>query len=468
MTQTPYDRLPTPTWGTGTPAPGASASTDLLDPTTRKFAGRRREVTVRIDYCSGSLDGDIGSFAPVLDVLRELHPSFTEQPADHDALNGHYDWSRSFVVKGTGAVVATIRTGLRSDRTDRRVHVTAKGDRGGALFKALRIAGVAWLPSRIDVALDVVGDLEYFTKKRTAFDKCLPTGREATRIGTRKGVQDPGLTWMSGKGSQPTVVRWYRKGPESGDAHLFDVNRLEFQFRPHDEILKRALSRCNDAIDLISLAGPMWAKAIAATLIGKSPRSERLVATPVPPPRSDDRSWATFRTQYSPMLYRRAWSTNPDDPQSGWNEMFPDIQASAASSAARKSGKSGRNPVWDSPPETAFSAKTTDRSTAPASVQPGRAQGAPERPSYQMGAGHGGTDPGRPGVVPVPGAGRLLSGPMMLPNRGGRRLVHGGWTSPGMTDPARLLTNMGIGVPERVGSRLIGAIAGVDPARLAG
>ena len=109
MTQTPYDRLPTPTWGTGTPAPGASASTDLLDPTTRKFAGRRREVTVRIDYCSGSLDGDIGSFAPVLDVLRELHPSFTEQPADHDALNGHYDWSRSFVVKGTGAVVATIK-----------------------------------------------------------------------------------------------------------------------------------------------------------------------------------------------------------------------------------------------------------------------------------------------------------------------------------------------------------------------
>ena len=38
----------------------------------------------------------------------------------------------------------------------------------------------------------------------------------------------------------------------------------------------------------------------------------------------------------------------------------------------------------------------------------------------------------------------------------------------GMTDPARLLTNMGIGVPGRVGARLIGAIAGVDPSRLAG
>ena len=47
-------------------------------------------------------------------------------------------------------------------------------------------------------------------------------------------------------------------------------------------------------------------------------------------------------------------------------------------------------------------------------------------------------------------------------------MVDGGWTSPGMTDPGKLLTNMGIGVPERVGARLIGAIAGIDPARLAG
>lgn len=459
VTQTPYDAMSTPTWGTGAPA-----STERLDPTTRKFAGRQREVTVRIDYCSGSLDGDIGSFAPVLDVLRQLHPEFTEQPADHDPLNAHYDWSRSFVVKGTGAVVATIRSGLRSDRTDLRVHVTAKGDRGGVLFKAMRIAGVGWLPSRIDVALDVVGDLEYFTKKRTAFDKCLPTGKEAIRIGTRKGVQDPGLTWMFGKG-KPTVVRWYRKGPESGNPHLFDVNRLEFQFRPQDHLMKRALSRCNDAVEMISLGGPQWARDIAAKLIGTSQLSERLVATPVPPPKSDDRSWATFRTQYSTMLYRRAWSINPDDPRSGWNEMFPDIQASAASSAARKSG---RNPVWDNPWEMAVSAEMPDRSTGPARLGPGPSQTAPAHPPYQVGAGHGGTDPRRPGVVPTSGAGRLLSGPMMLPNRGGRRLVHGGWTSPGMTDPARLLTNMGIGVPGRVGARLIGAIAGVDPSRLAG
>jgi hypothetical protein len=37
-----------------------------------------------------------------------------------------------------------------------------------------------------------------------------------------------------------------------------------------------------------------------------------------------------------------------------------------------------------------------------------------------------------------------------------------------MTDPGRVLNMMGIGVPERMVSRLIGAIAGVDPARLAG
>jgi len=465
VTKTPYEHLSTLTWGLDTTASGHPKVAGRLDPATRKFAGRKREVTVRIDYCSGTLDGDIVSFAPVLDVLRQLYPEFAEQPADHDPLNAHYDWSRSFVVKGTGAVVATIRSGLRSDRTDLRVHVTAKGDRGGVLFKAMRIAGAGWLPSRIDVALDVVGDLEYFTKKRTAFDKCLPTGREATRIGTRKGVQDPGLTWMSGKGSQPTVVRWYRKGPESGDPHLFDVNRLEFQFRPHDETVKRALSRCNDAIDLISLAGPMWAKAIAATLIGKSPMTERLVATPVPPPQTDEKRWETFLKQYSTILYRRAWSANPSDPQSGWNRMYPGILEAAASSAARKSG---RNPVWDRPGETAFSAKSPDRSTVPAIVQPGRAQGAQEHPSYQMGAGHGVTDPRRPGVVPTSGAGRLLSGPMMLPNRGGRWLSKDGWTSPAMTDPGRVLNMMGIGVPERMVSRLIGAIAGVDPARLAG
>ena len=460
MTQTPYDRLPTPTWGTGGPA-----STGRLDPATRKFAGRKREVTVRIDYCSGTLDGDIGSFTPVLDVLRHLHPEFAEQPADHDPLNAHYDWSRSFVVKGTGAVIATIRSGLRSDRTDRRVHVTAKGDRGGVLFKALRIAGVAWLPSRIDVALDVVGDLEYFTKKRTAFDKCLPTGREATRIGTRKGVQDPGLTWMSGKGGQPTVVRWYRKGPESGDPHLFDVNRLEFQFRPHDEIVKRALSRCNDAIDLISLAGPMWAKAIAATLIGKSPRSERLVATPVPPPKSDDRSWATFRTQYSPMLYRLAWLMNPDDPQSAWNELFLEIVASAASSAARNSG---RNSVWDDPRETAVSAKYPDRSTAPASVQPGRAQQAPEHPPYQMVAGPEPVVLELSSVVTNPGDSQPMNGSGALPNRGGRWLFMDGWVNPAKVDPVRVLSMMGLIQPERTGDGVDRGNRRIRRARAAG
>ena len=442
VTQTPYDRMSTPTWGTGAPA-----STERLDPTTRKFAGRQREVTVRIDYCSGSLDGDIGSFAPVLDVLRQLHPEFTEQPADHDPLNAHYDWSRSFVVKGTGAVVATIRSGLRSDRTDLRVHVTAKGDRGGVLFKAMRIAGVGWLPSRIDVALDVVGDLEYFTKKRTAFDKCLPTGKEAIRIGTRKGVQDPGLTWMSGKSSQPTVVRWYRKGPESGDPHLFDVNRLEFQFRPHDEIVKRALSRCNDPLEIIAMAGPKWVRDLAAELIGKSPRTTRVVASPVIPS-SPDTWWATFLKQYSMMLYRIACFINPSDPQSGWNAMWRDIVATAAYSAARKSG---RNPVGDDHWETAVSAKTTAWSTAPASVQPGRAQGSPERPSHQMVAGPEPVVLELSSVVTNPGDSQPMNGSGAVSNRGGKWLFMDGWVNPAKADPGRVLNMMGLLQPDRTG-----------------
>ena len=104
MTQSPYDAMSTPTWGTGAPA-----STGRLDPATRTFAGRKREVTVRIDYCSGTLDGDIGSFTPVLDGLRQLHPEFTEQRADDDEPNTHFDWSGSFVVRGTGEVIATIK-----------------------------------------------------------------------------------------------------------------------------------------------------------------------------------------------------------------------------------------------------------------------------------------------------------------------------------------------------------------------
>jgi len=448
-----------------TQSPYPPMSTGNLDPTTRKFKGRQREVIVRIDYCSGTLDGDIESFTPVLDVLRQLYPEFTEQPADHDPLNGHYDWSRSFVVKGTGAVVATIRRGLRSDRTDLRVHVTAKGDRGGILFKALRIAGVGWLPSRIDVALDVVGDLEYFTKKRTAFDKCLPTGREATRIGTRNGVQDPGLTWMSGKGSQPTVVRWYRKGPESGDPHLFDVNRLEFQFRPHDEIVKRALSRCNDAIDLISLAGPMWAKAIAATLIGKSLQSDRLVATPVTPPQTDEKRWETILKQYSAILYRLAWLINPDDPLAGFILMWRDIVAWAASSAARNPG---RNSVWDNPPETAFSTKLPDRSTAPASVQPGRAQHAPEHPPYQMEAGHERVVPIRSGVVPNTGAGMPLTVSVERSNRGVRWLFMDGWVNPAKVDPGRVLRMMGLIHLDRPGNDADRGIRRIRRARAAG
>ena len=451
MTQTPYDRLPTPTWGTGTPAPGASASTDLLDPTTRKFAGRKREVTVRIDYCSGTLDDGKDAWRRVLDALGAKFP----RTSDQEGFNAHYQWSRKLVDEGSGRPIVTINRGLKSNPDDHRVHLEASGAYGGLVYAALRSTSTAWLPSRIDVALDVTGDLDWFKRKRTTFDGKLPRGREATRIGPRSGVGDPGLTWMVGKPGNEVLVRWYRKGPQSGNPLLSDVNRLEFQFRPQDHLMKRALAGCHDPVDIIAMAGPQWVRDLAADLIGDQRVVARVVATPVPPPQSDDRKWKEFLKQHGPMLYRRAWSTNPDDPQSGWNEMFPDIQASAASSAARKSGKAGRNPVWDDPRETAFSAKSPDGFTEPASVQPGRAQGAPEHPSYQMGAGHGGTDPRRPGVVPVP-------------NRGGERLVDGGWTSPGMTDPGKLLANMGIGVPGRVGARLIGAIAGVDPSRLAG
>ena len=456
MTQTPYTPLSTPTWGTGGPA-----STGLLDPTTRKFAGRKREVTVRIDYCSGTLDDGEDAWRRVLDALGATFP----WTSDQEGFNAHYQWSRKLVDEVSGRPIVTINRGLKSNRDDQRVHLDAPGPAGGILYAALRSTSTAWLPSRIDVALDVVGNLEYYKRKRSTFDGKLLKDRLATRIGPRTGVDDPGLTWMVGKPGNEVMVRWYRKGPQSRDPHLIDVNRLEFQFRPHDPHLRRALAGCNDPLEIIAMAGPQWVRDLASDLIGTCPMVTRVVAAPVTPPQSDARWLATFLTQYGPKLDRLARSSNPGDPQSGWNRMYPYIRAAAESSAARKSG---RNPVWDSPWEMAFSAKTTDRSTAPASVQPGRAQGAPERPSYQMGAGHGGTDPRRPGVVPVPGAGRLLSGPMMLPNRGGRMLVDGGWTSPGMTDPGKLLTNMGIGVPERVGARLIGAIAGIDPARLAG
>jgi hypothetical protein len=459
VTQTPYEPMSTPTWGTGGPA-----STGNLDPTIRKFAGRKRDVTVRIDYCSGTLDDGEDGWQRVLELLRLTYPSMSDQ----EGMNPNYRWSRKLVDERSGRTILTINRGLKSNRDDQRVHLDAPGPAGGILYAALRSTSTAWLPSRIDVALDVVGDLEYYKRKRLTFDGKLPKGREATRIGPRSGVDDPGLTWTVGMKGAEMTIRWYRKGRQSGGTAFQDVNRLEFQFRPQDMPLKRALARCNDPVDVISLAGPQWVRDLAADLIGTSPMTARVVATPVSPPKSDDRSWATFRTQYSTMLYRRAWSTNPSDPQSGWNEMFQDIQASAAYSAARKSGKSGQNPVWDSHWEMAFSAKTTDRSTAPASVQPGRAQGAPERPSYQMVAGFVGTVPGRSGVVPANVTGRPLTGPLMLPNRGGRWLSKDGWTSPAMTDPGRVLNMMGIGVPERMVSRLIGAIAGVDPARLAG
>lgn len=463
MTQTPYDRLPTPTWGTGGPA-----STGRLDPATRKFAGRKREVTVRIDYCSGTLDGDIGSFTPVLDVLRHLHPEFAEQPADHDPLNAHYDWSRSFVVKGTGAVIATIRSGPRSDRTDQRVHVTAKGDRGGVLFKALRIAGVGWSPSRIDVALDVVGDLEYYKRKRLTFDGKLPKGREATRIGPRTGVDDPGLTWMVGKPGAEVTALWYRKGRQSGDTAFHDVNRLEFHFRPHDPHLRRALAGCNDPLEIIAMAGPKWVGDLAAELIGDKPMAARVVASPVAPPRSDDRKWKEFLKQHGPMLYRLAWLINPDDPQSGLIEMWLDIVAAAAYSAARKSGKAVRNPVWDDPRETAFSAKYPDRSTAPASVQPGRAQGSPERPSHQMVAGPEPVLLELSSVVTNPGDSQPMNGSGALPNRGGRWLFMDGWMNPAKADPGRVLSMMGLSRLDRTGDGVDQGNRGVRRARAAG
>ena len=464
MTQTPYDRLPTPTWGTGTPAPGASASTDLLDPTTRKFAGRKREVTVRIDYCSGTLDDGEDAWRRVLDALGATFP----WTSDQEGFNAHYQWSRKLVDEVSGRPIVTINRGLKSNPDDHRVHLEASGPAGGILYAALRSTSTAWLPSRIDVALDVVGNLEYYKRKRLTFDGKLLKDRLATRIGPRTGVDDPGLTWMFGMNGAEVTVRWYRKGRQSGDAAFHNVNRLEFQFRPHDPHLRRALSECNDAIDIISLAGPQWARDIAANLIGTSPMSARVVAAPVTPPQSDAGWLATFLTQYGPKLDRLARSSNPGDPQSGWNRMYPYIRAAAESSAARKSGKAGRNSVRDNPLEMAFSAKYPDGFTEPASLLRGPDQAAPEHPPYQMGVGHGGTDPRRPGVVPAHVTGRPLTGPLMLPNRGGKRLVHGGWTSPAMTDPGKLMTNMGIGVPERVGARLIGAIAGVDPARLAG
>jgi len=464
VTKTPYEHLSTLTWGLDTTASGHPKVADRLDPATRKFAGRKREVTVRIDYCSGTLDDGEDGWQRVLEVLRLTYPSMSDQ----EGMNPNYRWSRKLVDERSGRTILTINRGLKSNRDDQRVHLDAPGPAGGILFAALRSTSTAWLPSRIDVALDVVGDLEYYKRKRLTFDGKLPKGREATRIGPRSGVDDPGLTWSVGMKGAGMTVRWYRKGRQSGGTAFQDVNRLEFQFRPQDMPLKRALARCNDPVDVISLAGPQWVRDLAADLIGKSPMTARVVASPVAPPQSDDRSWTVFLTQYAQKLDRKARSIDPADPQSGWNRMYPDILEAAASSAARKSGKSGRNPVWDSPWEMAFSAKTTDRSTAPASVQPGRAQGAPEHPSYQMGVGHGGTDPRRPGVVPAHVTGRPLTGPLMLPNRGGKRLVHGGWTSPAMTDPGRLLNMMGIGVPERMVSRLIGAIAGVDPARLAG
>jgi hypothetical protein len=168
------------------------------------------------------------------------------------------------------------------------------------------------------------------------------------------------------------------------------------------------------------------------------------------------------------MLYRLAWLLNPDDPQSGLIEMWRDIVAAAAYSAARKSGKAGRNPVWDDPRETAFSAKSPDRSTAPASVQPGRAQPAPERPSYQMVAVPEPDVPERSGVVPNPGAGRPLPVSVERSNRGVRWLFMDGWVNPAKVDPGRVLRMMGLIHLDRPGNDADRGIRRIRRARAAG
>ena len=460
--------MSTPTWGINTPAGGSPVSTERLDPAPWKFADRKREVTVRIDYCSGTIDDGEDGWRRVLEVLRQLHPEFIEQPPNHDARNTHYDWSRSFVVKGTGAVIATISSGRPADRTDLRVHVTAKGERGGVLFKALRIAGVGWSPSRIDVALDVVGDLEYYKRKRPTFDGKLPRGREATRIGPRSGVGDPGLTWMVGKPGNEVLVRWYRKGSQSGGTAFHDVNRLEFQFRPHDPHLRRALAGCNDPLEIIAMAGPRWVRDLAAELIGDKPMVARVVASPVAPPRSDDRKWKEFLKQHGPMLYRLAWLLNPDDPQSGLIVMWRDIVAAAAYSAARKSGKAGRNPVWDDPRETAFSAKSPDGFTEPATLLRGPAQRDPEPLPYQMGAGPEPAVLERSSVVTNPGDSQPMNGSGAVSNRGGKWLFMDGWVNPAKVDPVRVFNMMGLIHPDWTGDGVDRGNRRVRRARAAG
>ena len=305
MTQSPYDAMSTPTWGIDTTASGHPKVADRLDPATRKFAGRKREVTVRIDYCSGTLDDGEDGWQRVLEVLRATYPSMSDQ----QAVSANYRWSRSLIDDTTGKTVLTINRGLRSKQDvlqdDRRVHLDAPGAAGGILFKALRSTSTAWSPSRIDVALDVVGDLEYYKRKRLTFDGKLPNGREATRIGPRSGVDDPSLTWTVGMKGAEMTVRWYRKGRKSGGTAFQDVNRLEFQFRPQDQSMRRALAGCNDPLEIIAMAGPKWVRALAADLIGTSPRTARVVASPVIPS-SPDTWWATFLKQYSMMLYRIA------------------------------------------------------------------------------------------------------------------------------------------------------------------
>ena len=453
--------MSTPTWGIENTAAGAPVSTGNLDPTTRKFAGRKREVTVRIDYCSGTLDDGEDGWQRVLEVLRATYPSMSDQ----QAVSANYRWSRSLIDDTTGKTVLTINRGLKSNRDDQRVHLDAPGPAGGILYAALRSTSTAWLPSRIDVALDVVGDLEYYKRKRSTFDGKLPTGREATRIGPRSGVDDPGLTWSVGMKGAGMTVRWYRKGRQSGDTAFHDVNRLEFQFRPHDPHLRRALAGCNDPLEIIAMAGPKWVRDLASDLIGTCPMTARVVESPVTPPRSDDGWWATFLTQYGPKLDRRARSSNPDDPQSGWNRMYPDILEAAASSAARKSG---RNPVGDDHWETAVSAKTTAWSTAPASVQPGRAQGAPEHPPYQMGAGPGGIVSMRSGVVTNPGDSQPMNGSGAVSNRGGKWLFLDGWVNPAKVDPVRVLNMMGLIQPDWTGDGVDRGNRRIRRARAAG
>jgi hypothetical protein len=185
----------------------------------------------------------------------------------------------------------------------------------------------------------------------------------------------------------------------------------------------------------------------------------------VTPPQTDEKRWETILKQYSAILYRLAWLINPDDPLAGLILMWRDIVAWAASSAARNSG---RNSVWDNPPETAFSTKLPDRSTAPATVLQAPAQPAPEHPLYQMVAVPEPVGPERSGVVPNPGAGMPLTVSVERSNRGVRWLFMDGWVNPAKADPVRVLNMMGLIQPDWTGDGVDRGIRRIRRARAAG